>query len=69
MRSIINPNLLQSPKLFARIGVSLDTSIWGKFDFEKEYGDALNVALFTHSGDDAWLLNSSASFHMTPNRD
>ena len=44
-----------------------------KFDSDsesdKEDGDAFIAALATHAGNDAWLIDSGASFHMTSNRD
>ena len=35
---------------------------------EKEDGDAFIAALATHVGENAWLIDSGASLHMTPNR-
>ena len=35
---------------------------------EKEDGDAFIVALATHIGNDTWLIDLGASFHMTCNR-
>ena len=35
---------------------------------EKEDGDAFITALATHVGENAWLIDSGASFHMIPNR-
>ena len=35
---------------------------------ENEDGDAFIAALATHAGENAWLIDSGASFHMTPNR-
>ncbi|GLJ29753.1 hypothetical protein SUGI_0587340 [Cryptomeria japonica] len=44
-----------------------------KFDSDsesdKEDGDAFIAALATHAGNDAWLIDLGASFHMTSNRD
>jgi hypothetical protein len=44
-----------------------------KFDyyskFEKEYGHSFIVSFSTHVGNDALLIDSSAPFHMTFNRD
>jgi len=37
-------------------------------EFEKEDGDVFIVALATHVGDNPWLIDSGASFHLTPNR-
>ena len=34
----------------------------------REDGDVFIVALATHVGENAWLIDSGASFHMTPNR-
>ncbi|KAH9332121.1 hypothetical protein KI387_043702 [Taxus chinensis] len=37
-------------------------------EFEKEDRDAFIATLATHAGDNAWLIDSDASFHMTPNK-
>lgn len=38
------------------------------FESEKEDRDAFIAALATHAGATTWLIDSHASFHMTPNR-
>lgn len=38
------------------------------FESEKEDGDAFIASLATCVGENAWLIDSGASFHMTPNR-
>jgi hypothetical protein len=43
-------------------------SIEGKASLE-EGGDVYLASTSTHSDHDAWLINSGASFHMTPHRE
>ena len=38
------------------------------FESEKEDGDAFIVALAAHTGNDTWLIDLVASFHMACNR-